>query len=154
MDIVEIGDNEIIVDIQAKKEGEESQEEKNSYMQPSPVQPPPLESNFSSGAAVVQQPTVQPEKSGGVAFLLASERFLVDYLPWMLVSLLNVLTFGCYIYDAFMFILWLLVVVFVNELNIVKKVFHSEPNMLTDNLHQVIIITLFLGNFINSQQAL
>ncbi len=142
------------MDIQLKKDSEDNQEENNSHMKPSPVLPPPIEASSFSGAAQVQQPAAHPEKTGSVAFLLGSERFLTDYLPWMLISLLNIMTFGCYIYNAFMFILWLLIVVFVNELNITKKVFNAEPNMLSENLHHVIIITLFFANFINSQTAL
>jgi hypothetical protein len=85
---------------------------------------------------------------------MGCERFLYEYLPWMMITLLNILTFGCYIYNAFMFILWLLIVILVNELEIMKKMFNNDKKFVTDNLHHLIIITLFLANFGNSQNSL
>ena len=85
-------------------------------------------------------------------------------MPFLLISILNIISFGSYIFCVFLTILWILFVILFNKLKIfgiLSKKKKREPNqkpgflpglqLISETAHLLVVFILFINYFANKQ---
>ena len=70
------------------------------------------------------------------------------------IIILNIICFGCYIYCAFAFFLWILCIIIFNEIKIFEKLNKPDAQKYSEIIHLIIVFSLFFNYFFNDQNTI
>lgn len=93
-------------------------------------------------------------KKAKVSPLIAYERMLLDHGPYGLIVLVNIITFNSYTLQLMLFIIWCLMVILVNQLEIFSILDMDDIQKVSKKVHHVIIVAFFLMNLFNNQRVI
>ena len=82
------------------------------------------------------------------------DNLIFRFMPFLGITILNIVNFGSYIFMAFMTVFWFLVVLLFNYLQIFSKYGVESLQSVSEFFHLVIILAMFINYFVNDQSQI